>query len=388
MRLSMWIVIVLMAGGLAIALYYFLDRSSVFKRDLPESVVASDVLIPAPGEAFPQNYSITVEDTEDFPADPGQLHPARFEVLSTDGDKLGGYEAAGFKRGGAIQATPHHIYYLDTDDRVVKEAVTGDTLKVTQVADTQLGGFFAVDLGETRLAWSRSILSPDGNKAELVLATRHNGEITERVLISQTFEGRRAFVPLAWTDDGESLFYTIFDFDEGVVPRGNFLNLYQLHVEALLTDADALADEDIKPNSIAFPGEDAVLVAFDAVSGDLLFQDGSKLLFMNIAGGAEDTFSLPEGMVATSAVFSVGQVGVVAEDSAGVAQIFFLDTVTGSQESFPIEGEHARLVGFSDGFVVTREGPTEMRGTFQLSRQAEGPPVELKLSDRLSVVFK
>jgi hypothetical protein len=388
MRWSLWIVILVVASGLGIAVYYFLDDSGLFERVSEEPAGASEKIVNATNEAFPQNYSITVEDAEDFPGDPAQLHPPRFEALSTRGDKLGEYPAAGFLRGGQVGVTSHHIYYFDTEAMVIKEAVTGATLEISRVPDARLGGFFAIGAAETRLVWSRSTPSPEGNRAELVLGTRHNGEISERVLVSQTFESREAFLPLAWTEDSESLFYTVFDFEEGRVPSTDFSNLYQLHVEALLTDGDALTDDDIKPNSIAFPSEEARLIALDVPSGALLFQDGTELLLTNIAGGSESVFPIPESQVATSAAFSVGQMAVTLEKSDGASEVLFIDTVTDLQESFAIAGSAIRLIGFNDGFIFTREEPAGLRGTFRLSRRAEGGPLESKLSDRLSVFFK
>jgi hypothetical protein len=382
MRWSLWIVILVVASGLSIAVYYFLDDSGLFERVSEEPSGASEKIVSATSEAFPQNYSITVEDAEDFPGDPAQLHPPRFEALSTRGDKLGEYPAPGFLRGGQLGVTSHHLYYFDSEAKVIKEAVTGATIEISRVPDARLGGFFAIGNGETRLAWSRSTPSPEGNRAELMLGTRHNGEISERVLVSQTFEGREAFVPLAWTDDSESLFYSVFNFDEGSTLPGHFSNLYQLNVEALLTG------EEVEPNMIAFPSKEARLVALDVPSGTMLFQDGAELLLTNIAGGDESIFPIGESMRAISAAFSVGQVAVSLEKSDGTAELLFLDTVTDLQEGFAIEGSGIRLVGFNEGFIFTREEPAGLRGTFRLSRRAEGDPLESKLSDRLSVFFR
>jgi hypothetical protein len=388
MRLGMWTVLLVLACGLGFAVYYFLGGSGLFEKVSKDSDTSSEKITLASSPVFPQNYSITVEDAEDFPGEPVQLHPAQFKALSTSGDKLGEYAAPGFKRGSPMGVTSQNIYYFDSEAAVIKEAVTGTAVEISHVPDVALGGFFAIDAAETRLVWSRSASTPEGNRAELVLATRHNGEIVERVLVSQTFEGREAFIPLAWTEDGRSLFYTIFDFDEGLKPDGNFSNLYQLHVEALLAGEDVLTDDDIQPNSIAFPSKEARLIALDVASGGLLFHDGLQLVLMNIAGGVEKSFVADEGTVVTSAAFSVGQVAVTLEKSDGTSEILFLDTVTELQESFAVEGQNISLVGFNDGFIFTREEPVALRGTFRISRRAAAEPLESKLSDGLSIFFK
>jgi hypothetical protein len=371
MARTMWIALLLCItiGGLVVYKLLLPEQDKTVQDQLTVPILASKGQNDGNAAGFPHGVLTYIEHGADFPNDPRALHPAKVQVesgsevvLSADTPNIS------FQHG--IQTTGAHIYYIDTQDKVVRE-VRGQVVPNSQLPNTDLSGRFVVfepaQEGSERLALNRATFSNGITTSEIVVLDRVDNQIVSRSVRMEAIEGEEILVPLAWSSDGESLYFgrtqDVSDFD---------MPLYSAAYQIKITQTRPAGESEQLPqaNSLEFPSETAQLLSVDARTGQLVFIDQGEVIVSSLDAPATEqrfAFENPQSRV-TSLAIAEGLIGMSVLLSDRSTQLLVYQTGSQVVNTHEVSGEGVRALGWRDEqLIFTREGPFESRGTFLMS---------------------
>jgi hypothetical protein len=367
----MWIVLLLCItiGGLVVYKFLVSEQGENTQEPLKVPILASNGQDPGKAGNFPHDSMVYVEHGLDFPNDPRALHPAKIQVESGSGIVLRA-DTPDISAQHGVRTTAAHIYYIDAQNKFVRE-VRGQAVPNSQLPNTDLSGRFIVyepeHEGSQRLALNRATFSNGITTSEIVVLDRVDGEIISRSVRVEAIEGEEILVPLAWSSDGESLYFgrttDVSNFDTP---------LYSAAYQIKITQTRSAGESQQLPqaNSLEFPSETAELVSVDGRSGQLIFIDQGQVIISSLdAPKVQQRFTLedPQSRVMSVAA-TEGLIGLSILLSDRSRQLLVYQTGSQVVTLHDVSGEGVGVLGWQDEqLIFTREGPRESRGTFLMS---------------------
>lgn len=307
-------VIILIGGALSIWLY--VSDTQFFSESGSSSAK----------HTFAPNWIVTLEDHEDYPAEPRANHPAILHILDSTGVERDTFAVPGIDRDRKVRLTTRHAYYYDADQAQLMSGTDNSVVPDSEVDDPRFGGELAVfeTKSAERLAFGRTSGQAGEFILELVVSERVGEEYAQRVVWQRTVEEARRVVPLAWADDGETIYFGTIDAS---ATSGNLdaSALEQtLHIRVPKDPA-----ETYEPEELVYPDRNARLLALSGDTNLALFvipdepgdeeesTSEDRYIFADVAHNRNQEIHVDLGQHISSAAFGEDFIVLGLDDASG-----------------------------------------------------------------------